>query len=253
MPRFHLPPEECQGARLRLRGAEAHHAARVLRLQPGDGATVLDGAGSEFDCVVTEVDRHEVGLARRARRRHPRTFCSVVLRPALTKARSFEWLLQKATELGATEIAPVVTARSVPALAPAEVPRKQAKWRAVMIEAMKQCGNPWLPELKPAVAFRSSLAEGNSGGPALVADLTPGCLPLGEALATAERGGEPPRRVTFWVGPEGDFTPDELAALREAGVTSVSLGPRVLRSETAALYALSVIADRWGRRREPAD
>lgn len=242
MPRFHLPPAACEGPELRLTGAEAAHATRVLRLRPGDRVTVLDGAGSEYDCQIAALARGEARLVVRESRRHPPPMPALILLPAVLKARGMDWLLQKATELGATEIRPVLTRRCVPEFPPREAERKRAKWEAVAVEAMKQCGAPWLPRVAPPRPLSAFLTEPPPAEPALLADLSPAARPLRELLAAwREQPGWPPKKIALWIGPEGDFTPEEREALLAHGAHPVSFGPRVLRSETAALYGLSVL------------
>lgn len=241
MHRFHLPPAACAGTRLRLEGAEARHAIRVLRLRTGEKVTVLDGQGGEYVCEVAAVDGNRVTLEVHSRRLHRRPASRLGLFQAVAKGRSMDLILQKAVELGAALIQPVLTGRSVPNYDADEASARQLRWRAIAVEAMKQCGTPWLPEVRPPQPFEACLPTSQQPGPVLVADLTPEALPFRAwFLRQREAGIWPPAEAALWIGPEGDFTPEERERLLLAGATPVNFGPRVLRCETAALYGLAV-------------
>jgi 16S rRNA (uracil1498-N3)-methyltransferase len=240
---FHLPPEACRGETLTLAEAEAHHALHVLRLRPGDGLTVLDGAGGIHECTVTAADRRRVSLAVVKRRTEPRPTHQVTLIQAVTKTRSMEWIVQKGTELGLRRLVPVVTERSVPQLAGAEAARKALRWREIAIESLKQCGTPWLPEIVPPLPLADYLAQAPAFELALVASLHAGaCHPRHPIEEFRAKHGRLPVDVAAWVGPEGDFTEGEIAAITATGAMPVTLGPLVLRAETAAVYCLSFLA-----------
>lgn len=250
MHRFHLPPATCQGSPLTIEGGEAHHALHVVRVRPGDRVTVLDGAGLELACTVGTTTRHAVVLEVHERLPHPAPVTRITLFQAVTKARSMEWVIQKATELGCHRIVPVVLTRSVPHYESTAGDRKSARWLEHAIEAMKQCGWPWLPEIPAPVSLADALARWPTRNPAdplpldlaWVASLHPGAVHPRQTLdAFHARSGGPPHDVGVWIGPEGDFTPAELERIIEAGACPVSLGPQVLRSETAAIYCLSVL------------
>ncbi|RME94185.1 MAG: 16S rRNA (uracil(1498)-N(3))-methyltransferase [Verrucomicrobia bacterium] len=242
MHRFHLPPEACTETRLRLEGAEARHAIRVLRLRPGEQVAVLDGRGGEYACTVAAVDSRRLTLEVHSRRLHRRPACRVGLFQAVAKGRSMDLILQKAVELGAALIQPVLTARSVPNYDAKEAAARQARWQAIAIEAMKQCGNPWLPEVRPPQPFTACLPTPSEGAPVVVADLAADALPFRAwFLRQREARAWPPTEIALWIGPEGDFTPEEREQLFAAGATPVSFGPRILRCETAALYGLAVL------------
>jgi 16S rRNA (uracil1498-N3)-methyltransferase len=248
MHRFYLPPQACQGPILTLTGSEAHHALAVLRVRAGDQVTVLDGAGHEYCCEVGETARGSVALHARARRVLPGPRSRLTLVQAVTKHRSMDLIVQKATELGAHRIVPVLAERSVVRVSPAEAPRKANQWRAVALEALKQCGAPWLPAIEPPVPAVTFLARGERFDLALLASLQPGSRHPREWLDDYQRTrGRPPDEVAVWVGPEGDFAPAELAAISSHGALPITLGPHVLRSETAALYCLSVLSYEFQR------
>ena len=149
MHRFFLSPEKLAREPLMLDGDEAHHAANVLRVRVGDRLNVLDGAGTEAVCNVTEVTKRRVGLEVAEKKFSPRPRGQITLCQALVKGKAFDFILQKATELGAARIVPVQCERSVvQADAAHDAADKLAKWRATMIEAAKQCGIRWLPQIE---------------------------------------------------------------------------------------------------------
>jgi len=209
----------------------------------GERAVVLDGAGQERLCEVTATGRHRVELVVRQQISQPRLSFRITLLQAITTARSMDLLIQKATELGAARLQPLWSERSVPRPDPGEPERHLEKWRATAIEALKQCGAPWLPEIDPPVSPGAWLARAPRVSLMLLASLQPGARHPRAVLDGARGAGRmPPNDVAVWIGPEGDFTPAELQAIQSAGGEPITLGPLVLRSETAALYSLSFLA-----------
>jgi 16S rRNA (uracil1498-N3)-methyltransferase len=241
MHRFYLPPPLCQGDRLELSGPEAHHALHVLRLAAGDPVTVLDGAGGVLDCEVAAAGRRAVTLAVRRREQRPLPALAVTLFQAVAKTRAMEWIVQKATELGARRLVPVLTERSVPRFSADDTEHKAARWREIAIEALKQCGTPWLPEILAPAPLAAVLETGRAFELALVAALAPGAGHPRRTLEEFRARHSGPAEVAVWVGPEGDFTPAELAAILGTGARAVTLGSLVLRCDTAAAYCLSVL------------
>jgi 16S rRNA (uracil1498-N3)-methyltransferase len=220
-----------------LRGDLAHRIARVLRLPVGATVDVFDGTGISRPARIAEIGGDAVMVAFAAPvQRHPpepvTLLCAALIRPA-----RFEWLIEKATELGATAIQPLICARGV--VRPAEVgAARQTRWRRIAVEAAEQCGRVTLPDLWEPRAFLSALAGGESQRFIAAEPAHGPAPPLGTLLAGI--GAEP---VSLLIGPEGGFTPDELNAAIDAGVRPVSLGPYTLRAETAAIAALAVLAD----------
>lgn len=231
LPRFHLPASSWTGPHLTLTCDEAAHCSRVMRKQPGDRIEVFDGAGRVAACEITHVSKSEVG-ARIISETCAQPFKAAIhLLPALIKAEPFEWLLEKAVELGAASIQPVITARTVIHLDAAQTEKKLVKWRRHMIESAKQCHTPFVTELKAPVAFSDSLSH-------------PAALKLIPALSEHSRTLKqvpPATSVAVLIGPEGDFTPGEGHLARQAGFQPVTLGPLVLRAETAAITTLAIL------------
>lgn len=238
MHRFYLPPESSsQGDEIFLTGREAHHALHVLRVRRGERVTVLDGIGHEMLCDVQESDRDKIRLCVRERKNAAPLPCQITLLQALPKGKLIESIIQKATELGAARIVPLLSERVVVHLKDKETGRKAAKWQLVAIEAMKQCGAPWLPRVEEAVTPEDFLARKENFNLALVGSLQPDAKHPREYLQSPQR----PKSAAIWIGPEGDFTPGEIDAIKASGAKPITLGPLVLRTETAATYCLSIL------------
>ena len=242
MHRFYLLPEAGRAPNLVLTGREAHHALHVLRVRPGEQVTVLDGAGQECLCEVLEAARERVSLKVNQRRNHALPAYQLTLLQALPKGKLIESIVQKATELGASRVVPLLSERVVAHFDAEEASEKQRKWQSVAVEALKQCGAPWLPKVEAPLTPREVLARRERFELALVGSLQPGSRhPREYFRAFAQENGRRPKSVCVWVGPEGDFTPAELESIQGAGALPITLGPLVLRAETAAIYCLSVL------------
>lgn len=242
MHRFHLPPHECRGPALTLAGPEAHHALRVLRVQTGERITLLDGAGSVLDCLVAAHTRDDLSLEVIRRQTAPPPPCAITLLQALPKGKIIEAVIQKATELGVARIVPLLSERVLTQLDPHTAQTKADKWQHIAIEATKQSGNPWLPKVETPLTPADFLARGEKFDLPLVA-----CLEAGSRHPRAwfdlfrHEHGRTPATVAVWIGPEGDFTPEEYRAIQASGARPMTLGQLVLRVETAATCALSVV------------
>ncbi len=242
MHRFYLPPEQCQSATLELIDSEAHHAARVLRLQPGDRVVVLDGVGHTFDCEITTVSKKSVQLAVRNKTFSPPLPCRITLLQALPKPKAMDYIVQKATELGVARIVPLLTERVVSQLDEKSAADKVTKLLPVALEAIKQCGSPWLPVIEPPQPLKQFLARPKTEALSVVASLQSNTRHLRDVVADFHKtNGELPTAASVWVGPEGDFTPAEMEQIIARGAQPITLGPLVLRSDTAAIYCLSVL------------
>jgi 16S rRNA (uracil1498-N3)-methyltransferase len=243
MARFYLEPGQCRGTLLRLADQEAHHALHVLRLRTGDKVTVLDGDGRQFVCEVAAHDRETLSLAVLEEHLAPAPLAKITLLQALPKGKAMESIVQKATELGVSRIVPLLSERVVTRLDQEDAGHKREKLQAVAIEAIKQCGSPWLPLVEAPVSPHDYLARKELFELALVASLQKGSRHPREYFESFfNRFGRLPKSIAIWIGPEGDFTSREIADIQRAGASPITLGPLVLRSETAALYCLSVLS-----------
>jgi len=248
---------------LRLDGREAHHALNVLRLKSGDVVTVLDGAGTEFVCAVQDCHRDSTSLAVKEKKFVPPPACAITLLVAVPKGKIIEDIIQKSVELGVHAVVPLLTGRVVTRLDDAGRDHKREQWQQVAIEAIKQCGAAWLPEIATPISIEDFLGQCCGGRQtAGIAAEDGGLLPNAavqfdlalvgslqterrhprEVIREFEKGhGRLPKSVAVWIGPEGDFTLEELQAIQNSGAQPVSLGKLVLRVETAAVYCLSIL------------
>jgi 16S rRNA (uracil1498-N3)-methyltransferase len=242
MHRFYLPPGECQGTTLTLTGREAHHAAQVLRVRSGESVVVLDGAGYEFFCEVREVLRAAVSLSVQQKSFMPPLPYKITLLQAVPKGKIIESIIQKATELGVARIVPMLSERVITQLDEENSADKLEKWRLTTIEAIKQCGQPWLPQIDAPLSPKAFLQRGEQFELSLVASLQSDSRHPHEYFETfAAEKKRKPDSVCIWVGPEGDFTLPEMELIKFGGALPITLGRLVLRCETAAIYCLSVL------------
>ncbi len=233
MPRFFCPAPLSTGLALSLPAGAARHV-QVLRMQPGDVITLFNGEGGEFDATVTRMGRSdvevEVGAHRAVEREASR---AVHLLAGITANERMDWLVEKATELGVASITPLVAERSVLKLKGERAEKKLAHWQGVAVAAAEQCGRNRVPSIHLAVTLTEWLKR-SAPGERWVLSLSEGTQPLPRQTSQAP--------VTVLSGPEGGLSPGEESAALAAGFTPVSLGPRVLRAETAPLAVLAVCA-----------
>jgi 16S rRNA (uracil1498-N3)-methyltransferase len=242
MHRFYIAPEDCRGEVLRLDDREGHHALRVLRLKPGDEAVALDGAGGEFFCRVETAARGSVSLRVTAKNFIPAPSCAITLLVGIPKGKIIENIIQKSVELGARRIVPLLTERVVTHLDDESAEPKREKWRLAAVEAVKQCGAAWLPEIEAPTAIPAFLARKEKFDLQLAGSLQKERRHPGDVFREYEKAhGASPKTASVWIGPEGDFTPAELETIRNAGAHAITLGKLTLRVETAAIYCLSIL------------
>ena len=244
MPRFYCPAPLVTGQSLDLPAGAARHV-QVLRLQPGDAITLFNGGpdvpdspGGEFDATVTRMGRSDVrvqvGTHHPVEREVARAVHLVVGMPANDR---MDWLVEKATELGAASLQPLMTERSVLRLSGERAEKKVAHWQSVAIAACEQCGGNRVPLIHPVMTLAAwvKTATTDTAGTHLLLSLQPHTRPLRDVMTAPETSH---LNTTFLSGPEGGLSPAEEALALARGFSPVSLGPRVLRSETAALAAL---------------
>ncbi|HEV8544220.1 MAG TPA: RsmE family RNA methyltransferase [Verrucomicrobiae bacterium] len=243
MHRFFIEPEQSRGERINLSEREFHHAGAVLRLKEGERVSALDGAGSELLCVVEKITKRGITLRVTQRNSVPRLPYALTLVQAIPKGKTMELVVQKAAELGAARVVPIVAERTVTHLDEDNAETKVQKWNWVAIDAIKQCGSAWLPTIPPPRTPAQYLASAERSELNLIATLQPDAQhPRVHLRDFQHEKSRKPKTVSVWVGPEGDFTPAEINAVRSAGALPISLGPLILRSETAAIYCLAVLS-----------
>ena len=242
MARFYLPPEAWL-TEPALTGDEARHLSQVLRMKPGDTVVVFDGHGRRASAEILSVSRDRVPLKLGETLPSRAPLPVITLAQAIPKGKLLNSIIQKATELGASRVVPLLTARVVTHLDEDKTDARRDHWQHVAIEAIKQCGAPWLPRVEAATTSAEFLARGEKFDLPLIASLQPGAKHPREHFDDFRKEhGRQPASLCVWVGPEGDFTPEEVAAVLAAGAKPITLGPLVLRSDTAAVYCLSVLS-----------
>jgi len=236
MPRFYCPAPLQPDALLNLPPQAARHV-QVLRLQPGQALTLFNGEGGEFEATVTQMGRSEVQVRIGIHQPLDRVPCrAVTLALGMPANERMDWLVEKATELGAASLWPLQTAHSVLRLSGERASKKRLHWQAVATAACEQCGGNRLPEIGPINDLPHWLASAPKAPLRCLLSLDAQAPPLDALLAQASAQAE----VVFLSGPEGGLSAGEEAQARAAGFVPVSLGTRVLRAETAALAALSL-------------
>ncbi|PYJ27204.1 MAG: 16S rRNA (uracil(1498)-N(3))-methyltransferase [Verrucomicrobia bacterium] len=245
MHRFYISPENWNRGALTLTGSEAHHGRDVLRVRRGEKVVLFNGQGREITAEIVDLGSEEIRLRKLDEAETPALHCRIVLGQAIPKGKNMELIVQKAVEIGAAEIAPIISDRTIMQVDSESAAQKQSKWRQIVIEAAKQSGQNWVPRvhapMKLAELFSAAAVE--SFDLRLIGSLQPGAQHLKKVLADySSEHQHRPRSVLMLVGPEGDFTPAELALARRDGCQPITLGPIILRVETAAIYCLSVLS-----------
>jgi 16S rRNA (uracil1498-N3)-methyltransferase len=242
MHRFFLPAEDLLLESPILSGDEAHHCLNVVRHGVDDRIIVFDGRGNEATAQIVAATKREATLRVLHRAKSAPIACRLTLAQAVPKGKNMDLIIEKAVELGAAGIVPLLSDRTVVQLDAKEAAAKRAKWRTVALEACKQCGQNWLPEVAAPLTPKAFFEQRRPSGLLLVASLQSDSRPIKSTLAAyAAAHGGPPTEVTILIGPEGDFTPAELGLAKSNGCMPVTLGPIILRTETAAIYCLSVL------------
>jgi 16S rRNA (uracil1498-N3)-methyltransferase len=237
-PRFYLDQPLAPGARFSLPPGPARHAARALRLAVDDAITLFDGRGGEYTARIERIQKDEVAVSitgfAAIERESP---LRVMLAQGISSGERMDYTLQKAVELGVTAIQPISAKRSVVKLAGERADKRVAHWQGVVASACEQCGRNQVPAVAPPLTRAGWLGQ-HTGGRLLFLS------PLADArLADLPA---PTAADCLVAGPEGGFDADEIAALQASGAIAVRLGPRVLRTETAALAALAAMQTLWG-------
>ena len=238
MPRFYIPFALISGHTIALPDASAHHAARVLRLALNDAIILFDGSGQEWDARICHIDKRTVEVSVGAARSVSReSALQITLAQGISSGERMDYTLQKAVELGVYAIQPIACARSVVKLSGERADKRLAHWHNLIIAACEQSGRNIVPDVHPINSLPGWVIQAEAPLKLMFA-------PDAEhSLHTLPR---PTHAVLILAGPEGGFAPDETAAALAAGFTPIRLGPRILRTETAALAALAAMQTLWG-------
>lgn len=230
-------PDPKVGTPCQLEPAAAHHLVNVLRFRAGDSFVAFDGKGSEFTAQIVNIDKKQVWVS----------FCpqaainresnlSIHLVQALTKSDKMDYIIQKSVELGVKKITPILTERTEMKLDNSRKMKKYQHWQQIIINACEQCGRSWLPALEPIIDFQSLFVQLSTFTIILHPQKS---VPLAQLKL-------PTKPVALLIGPEGGFSESELEIAKQQGVYSASLGPRILRTETAGLAAIASMQTLWG-------
>jgi 16S rRNA (uracil1498-N3)-methyltransferase len=249
MHRFFVPPEWISGSRVTLRAPVAYQIQRVLRLYEGDRILVLDNSGWEREVEIDAVQRNKVTgrvVGKRQAQGEPRA--KITLYQSLLRSKKFEWVLQKGTELGVVQFVPLIASRCVVGALQGVGQKKQERWARIISEAAEQSRRGRLPNLLPAIMFDRACEQAQKLGGLLI-------IPWEKERTTTlkqvlhqpnSEGQERPYTLNVLVGPEGGFTEEEVALARRYGAQAVTLGPRILRAETAAVAVVAAILHELG-------
>ncbi|MBE6807416.1 MAG: 16S rRNA (uracil(1498)-N(3))-methyltransferase [Ruminococcaceae bacterium] len=239
MPRFFIDDTPAVGASVTIDGADARHIAGALRMTPGESLTLCDGKGMDFACTITGVERETVTLSVDAA--IPTTAeptLAVTLYMGLPKGDKMEMIIQKCVELGVTAIVPVATSRCIVKLDGKDAAKKQTRWQKIANEAAGQSGRGILPVVETPISWKQALSRFERENTLLCYE--GGGAPIGQLVSPADTA------VSLVVGPEGGFDIAEVEAVTAVGGRIATLGPRILRCETAPLAALAVLMEKSG-------
>jgi 16S rRNA (uracil1498-N3)-methyltransferase len=241
--RAYCTPPTVEPAEITLSPDESHHLVAVNRARAGDTVVAFDGRGSEWICELAADRKNAAVLKVRFRQKVTPLGYEVTLGQALPKGPGMDAIVRKATEIGVARIAPLESDRTQVHLDGDRSDRKIEKWQTAALEAAKQCGNAFVPEVLPVQQASAFMEAARGYDLKLIASLHPGAQSLRSVLAGfLSANARAPKKVVWLVGPEGDFTPAEMSLSQTAGFVPITLGPLVLRCETAAVYALSILS-----------
>ena len=240
--RYHLDSADWSATTLVLEGAEAHHCTRVMRTKEGDTVEIFDGTGKASLGTVSSLAKERVEVTLQGEITSSPRAAQIHLKQAIPKGGNMELIVQKAVELGVSSIQPLVTENTVARAEQME--KKRQKWQRIALEACKQCGQNWLPEILPPLTFTDWISTNEASDLNIVAALHPTSIPAHQLFGALS---EKPSSISLLIGPEGDFSDSEYEQIIGSGFQPISLGEIVLRVETATLYCISIIQHELSR------
>jgi len=247
MSRFYTSPENIKDNTILIDGQEARHILNVMRLKENDKVVVFDGTGKEYTGFIKEIHRRQ-GFGGQAKPKaltvevvttrvpKPEALPEITLAQAIPKKGKMDYIVEKATELGVSDIIPFVSERTIVKIDREKGEGRVRRWRRIAKEAAKQCGRTDIPEVKSAQKFYNVIDNVNDYDLCLVACLAEDRISIKDALSDFRTG-----KIIVFIGPEGDFTPDEITMAKDINCKFISLGKRVLKSDTAGIFVLSVL------------
>jgi 16S rRNA (uracil1498-N3)-methyltransferase len=242
MARFYVPQPQIEKGLLKVEGSEVRHIRRVLRLKVGDSLVLFDGSAKEYEGIIVKESPSSVVIKVKdifsPSKESP---LEITLAQSLLKGEKMEYLIQKTTELGIKKIIPFFSCRSVPLLDKSKKLRRYHRWEKIAIEACKQCGRITVPRVEPLQNYSEMLGMASSEALRLIL-----WEKEGQGLKEVLKESEGRTKIFFMVGPEGGMSDEEVGEAKKAGFIPITLGKRILRSETAGLCLLSVLQYEWG-------
>ncbi|MGE5558092.1 MAG: 16S rRNA (uracil(1498)-N(3))-methyltransferase [Bacillota bacterium] len=239
MHRFYISSSPERDGAIVITGTEAYHAARVLRLHPGMKALVFDDSGRQWKMEVTAAEKGRVeGRIIAEEPAASESGVSITLAAAILKGERMEFLLQKGTELGVKFFMPLITSRTVVRLSPSEYDSKAQRWQKVVMEATKQCGRSFIPKVFLPERIDSFAPRAGAYDHVLLCWEKEAGISLKRSLP---HPGVKPEKILILTGPEGGWAASEVDFFRRYGAKTVSLGPRILRAETAGIVLISAL------------
>ncbi len=243
MSRFYAPKENVKNNLIYIDGCEARHILNVMRLVKDDKVVVFDGTGREYTGFVKKIKAKSLIVEIVSKKTpKPEALPEITLAQALPKKGKMDYIVEKATELGVRSVAPILSERTVVKIKSEKMSEKTARWRKIARETAKQCGRTDIPEIKEPEKFYNAIDIVNEFDMALMACLTDDTIDLKSAISDFEAG-----KIIVFIGPEGDFTPEEIKMAANTNCKLISLGQRVLKSDTAGLFTLSVLNHEFSR------
>ena len=238
MPRFFTPKENVKGNLIYIEGREARHITNVMRLKEEDKVIVFDGTGKEYSGFIKEVKPKSVIVeVISTKTAKVEALPEITLAQSMPKKDKMDYIVEKATELGARRIIPIISERTIIKLEEEKSSDRVDRWKRIAVAAAKQCGRRDVTEIEPIQKFYNVIDRTSEFDLTIMACLAENTWSLKKALAEFNAG-----KILLFIGPEGDFTPEEIKmAEDESACKFVSLGKRVLKSDTAAIFALSVL------------
>ncbi len=235
-PRFFIQPEQIAGPRITISGKDVHHIAATLRMKTGDALLLCDGQGAEYKVNIIQISKYEIVTHIVNRSKREIKYPLVTLGQGLPKSDKMDWIVQKATELGVTSIVALVTERTIVKVKDKD--KRLARWEKICREAAMQSNRSDIPRVEGIQAFEEYVQVVTAGpGTLLLLPWEEGTKPIKDVL----RGSSGLRNIVVLIGPEGGFSSSEAALAQKKGFHAVSLGPNILRAETAAVAVLGMI------------
>ena len=236
MRRFFISKKDIKETEALITGKEAHHLKDVIRLKPGDMFIGFDGSKNQYTCRVRKVSEGKIEAVIEKKKRQESGLLYVTLVCAIPKKAKIDDIVQKATELGVSEIIPIVTERTIVKIDKRKQEDKIKRWERIALESSKQCGASAIPKISAILDFKDAVKKTRDFGLKIIPCLYERAEPIKEVVAKKKS-----RKISILIGPEGDFTEDEVRFAASAGYIPVSLGELVLRVDTACYFSISAV------------